>query len=63
MVSLNPHSLQDLMDDMERVGTDTGLQAEAAEAVARMRSRVERCFGLVEAWKGSIEGQRKRPKV
>ncbi len=39
ILSLNPHSLEDVLDDIVRVGDAAGLAAGAREAVVRLRER------------------------
>jgi iron complex transport system substrate-binding protein len=41
ILSLNPHSLSDILEDILRVGVATERQSAAAEIVAELRSRVE----------------------
>lgn len=40
VLSLTPHSLQDVLLDIERVGAAAGRQAKAAELVTRLRERI-----------------------
>ena len=42
VVSLDPTSLDDVLDGIERVGRATGTDARAIEVVARLRSRINR---------------------
>lgn len=41
VISLDPHRLDDVLDDIERVGRATGRARRAAQVVARLRDRVE----------------------
>lgn len=41
IISLNPHSLSDILDDILRVGTATERQSAAAELVDGLRQRIE----------------------
>lgn len=40
IVSLNPHTVEDILDDHLRIGRATGLEASAARAVVAMRERL-----------------------
>lgn len=42
IVSLNPHSLADMLDDILRVGSATGCEASATELVQSLRARVDK---------------------
>jgi iron complex transport system substrate-binding protein len=42
IVSLNPHSLTDVIDDISRVGAATNREAAAAALVSDLRTRIER---------------------
>src|SRR5918999_792230 len=41
IVSLNPHSLTDVLDDIARVGAATNREAAAAALVSELRTRIE----------------------
>ncbi len=40
IVSLNPHTVEDILDDHLRIGRETGLEASARRAVVAMRERL-----------------------
>lgn len=42
LVTTDPHSLDDILDDVERIGAALGREREAATVVSRLRSRVDR---------------------
>ncbi len=56
ILNLEPTSLQDVLDDITRVGEATGRQAEAARLVAELTARVERV-------KATVSRAKRRPRV
>eukprot|EP00193_Tetraselmis_chui_P017398 CAMPEP_0177785240 /NCGR_PEP_ID=MMETSP0491_2-20121128/20187_1 /TAXON_ID=63592 /ORGANISM="Tetraselmis chuii, Strain PLY429" /LENGTH=636 /DNA_ID=CAMNT_0019306177 /DNA_START=349 /DNA_END=2255 /DNA_ORIENTATION=- len=49
ILSLNPNSLRDILDDMLAVGEAAGLSAEAAREVASLERRIQACLDAVKA--------------
>ena len=47
IISLNPFTLEEVMDDCLRVGESLGLQETAAAAVAQMKNRVDTAKAFV----------------
>ena len=47
LISLDPHGLEDVLSDIERVGQFTGTTSKAAELVAGARARIERVRSAV----------------
>ena len=56
LISLDPHSLDDVLSDIEKIGQVTGTTAKAKELVAEARERIEHV-------RSSVSGAASRPKV
>jgi iron complex transport system substrate-binding protein len=56
VLSLNPHRLSDIWDNIESVGEATGRQTEAATLVEKLKNRVE-------AVRQAVTGIERRPRV
>lgn len=56
VLNLEPTSLQDVLDDITRVGAATGRQEEAARLVADLNERIERVAA-------TVSGAARRPRV
>ena len=56
LISLDPHSLDDVLSDIEKIGQVTGTTAKAKELVAEARERIERV-------RSSVSGAASTPRV
>ncbi|MCB9841370.1 MAG: ABC transporter substrate-binding protein [Phycisphaeraceae bacterium] len=57
ILSLNPHTVEDVLDDMLRVGEATGLNEEASRAIVRLQERLTTAQSFVNPYEeGPVVG-------